>query len=469
MHSTLFALPQHDPFQPRTYSSYSSSIYPPSMTSTQSSYLRSSVGRPSRPQGYPNAYPSSYVQAEDDDMLVTGTPSSAGSVSSMVTNCSSQDQVQGYTVQSEYDLTSTSSQPYAVMDLYPRTKQWASGALHALHHDYSQPHFETQSLPVSFPASTPLQQTAQFNRAHFQISSTGMPVLSNFETNPSDSFMTSYGTVSRHNSHATARTYSNPGRVGTSPAATYPFQQSFSPQQVAAQEYVQQISVEQPPTFQLPSPVDTHSKLAYPSSSESPPQFVSLSEVSPSPTISPKLLLQHISSESAANATPTASAPYNGTERTNSSVDGEYEVDEDTTFVQGSPNGRSARGTRSVPTSSPKKRRRKVSYTSSEDSDGRSSVESDSGESEFMKDDESADEDDEYTGPQVRRRSVRRCTSVIETSTMPSPRRIPIPIPVPNLTKKSRGRRVPTVPVTVTQDGVLKVSVCFPTLTLNPH
>ncbi|KAL6307734.1 hypothetical protein BKA93DRAFT_727135, partial [Sparassis latifolia] len=38
-----------------------------------------------------------------------------------------------------------------------------------------------------------------------------------------------------------------------------------------------------------------------------------------------------------------------------------------------------------------------------------------------------------------------------------SMRRIAPPVPVPNLTKKSRGRRVPTAPVIVSQGGVQKV------------
>ncbi|KAK7695230.1 hypothetical protein QCA50_002420 [Cerrena zonata] len=408
MHSTLYALPQHVPFHPRNYR-YSPAIYQPAMASSQPSYLRSSAGRTSRPQGYPTVYPNAYGPVQDDDLLVAGTPSSAGSASSasVATECSSQEQVQGYNVQPEYDFSSASNQSYAAMDMYPRTK-W-SGELHGLHHDYVQPSYDQQSMPIS-PA--------------------GMAGIPTFETSPSDSFINAYG---------------------SSPTANYTFQPTYSPQQAAAQEYVR-ITTEQPPTFQLPSPVEVNT---YSSSSESPPQFVSMSEVSPSPTISPKLLLQHVDQlpqEGAANAT---AASYSGTEGINSSADGEYDVDEDTTVMQTSPVSDLARGTRSAPSSPPKKRRRKVSYTSSEDSDNRSSGESDSDESDFMKE-ESADEDDDYTGPQARRRSVRRCASVIETSSMPSPRRIPIPVPVPNLTKKSRGRRVPTEPILIAQDGIVK-------------
>lgn len=422
------------------------------MASPQSSYLRSSADRLARPQGYPAAYPTPFVYnpVEDDELLVAGTPSSGGSVSSMATDCSSHTQIQGYTVQSEYDPSSAPSQPYAEMDLYPR-KQW-SGELHGLHHDYNQSHFEPQSMPVSLPASTLHQQTAPLNRPHFQISPAGMAVLPNFETSPSESFMNAYGTVSSQNSITTSRSYSNPQRVGTSPTATYTYQPTYS-QQNATQDYVQQITVEQPPTFQLPpSPVEANPRLTF-SPSESPPQFVSLSEVSPSPTISPKLLLQHIDQlppEPATNAAIMTSV-HIGAEGTNSSADGEFEADEDVTIIHPS------RGTRSAPSSPPKKRRRKIDFTSSEESDNRSSGDSDSGESEFMRDEESADEDEEYIGPQVRRRSVRRCASVIETSSMPSPRRIPIPVPVPNLTKKSRGRRVPTEPTLIAQDGIVKV------------
>ncbi|EMD42352.1 hypothetical protein CERSUDRAFT_79927 [Gelatoporia subvermispora B] len=85
----------------------------------------------------------------------------------------------------------------------------------------------------------------------------------------------------------------------------------------------------------------------------------------------------------------------------------------------------------------------------------------DSGESE-KEDDLEDPEDDEYVqGGAARRRTRRRATSsvsstaVLETPSVPF-RRLAPPVPVPNLTKKSRGRRVPTAPVVVTQGGVQK-------------
>ncbi|KAI0082145.1 hypothetical protein K474DRAFT_1586417 [Panus rudis PR-1116 ss-1] len=56
------------------------------------------------------------------------------------------------------------------------------------------------------------------------------------------------------------------------------------------------------------------------------------------------------------------------------------------------------------------------------------------------------------------RRSTRRRTvsgGSFGLSTTPGPRNI-VPVPVPHLTKKSRGRRVPTEPVLVSQNGIVK-------------
>ena len=73
-------------------------------------------------------------------------------------------------------------------------------------------------------------------------------------------------------------------------------------------------------------------------------------------------------------------------------------------------------------------------------------------------------DDDEYR-PDVRvatRSTTRRRASLKDSTRQVSPIDIerPVlgpPVPVPNLTKKSRGRQVPTSSVSVSQNGVEKV------------
>lgn len=93
-----------------------------------------------------------------------------------------------------------------------------------------------------------------------------------------------------------------------------------------------------------------------------------------------------------------------------------------------------------VQTVAPGKRRRTVSFTST--SSGDSAHQTDGGESERENSDEEGDSDDEYQVPHLRRRTVST-TSTSSRAEYPS-RRVAPPVPVPNLTKKSRGRHVPT-------------------------
>ena len=91
---------------------------------------------------------------------------------------------------------------------------------------------------------------------------------------------------------------------------------------------------------------------------------------------------------------------------------------------------------------------------------------SESGESEAADPSDGADGDDDgdfmpnHAMSHSRTRS-RRTSSVSVSSgsgsvRAPRPCRLSAPVPVPNLTKKSRGRRVPTAPVVIVQGGVQK-------------
>ena len=111
-----------------------------------------------------------------------------------------------------------------------------------------------------------------------------------------------------------------------------------------------------------------------------------------------------------------------------------------------------------MPAPGARKRQRSVSFTSSsEDEYQQSSGESEQGE---------GDDDDEYVqSPRTRRRRQLaeehhpqgHSPSTSPGSSLGGGRRLAPPVPVPNLTKKSRGRQVPTSAVLVRQNGVEKV------------
>ncbi|KAI0830850.1 hypothetical protein BC628DRAFT_1313060 [Trametes gibbosa] len=112
----------------------------------------------------------------------------------------------------------------------------------------------------------------------------------------------------------------------------------------------------------------------------------------------------------------------------------------------------------SVGGSPQRKRQRAVSFTSSsedEDLPGTSGGESD-------QDEDGEGDDDEYVQAQSSPRARRRQLSTSSTSPATSAgsfsmgRRLAPPVPVPNLTKKSRGRRVPTAQQVGNQGGAQK-------------
>ena len=93
---------------------------------------------------------------------------------------------------------------------------------------------------------------------------------------------------------------------------------------------------------------------------------------------------------------------------------------------------------------------------------------SESGDSEVAYRSDGLDGDDDYDGDFMLNRAMSRSrtrsrrTSSVSVSSgsgsarAPRPCRLSAPVPVPNLTKKSRGRRVPTAPMIIVQGGVQK-------------
>ncbi|KAI0789480.1 hypothetical protein C8Q75DRAFT_718459 [Abortiporus biennis] len=122
--------------------------------------------------------------------------------------------------------------------------------------------------------------------------------------------------------------------------------------------------------------------------------------------------------------------------------------------------GRRRRGRGRPPTNRSIKRQRKVSSSSSSSADA-------SGDSEREDDADQGDDgdDDEYvlrgnSRPSRTRRRTARAQSAESMTASFSPllstRKLAPPVPVPNLTKKSRGRRVPTSAAVGSQNGVQK-------------
>ncbi|KAI0673910.1 hypothetical protein C8Q78DRAFT_968446 [Trametes maxima] len=103
--------------------------------------------------------------------------------------------------------------------------------------------------------------------------------------------------------------------------------------------------------------------------------------------------------------------------------------------------------------SAQRKRQRAVSFTDSSDED--EDVQMTSGESD--REDEG---DDEYVqqSPRTRRRTLSASSASPSAGSFSMGRRLAPPVPVPNLTKKSRGRRVPTAQQVGSQGGSQKRS-----------
>lgn len=218
--------------------------------------------------------------------------------------------------------------------------------------------------------------------------------------------------------------------------------------------------------YGLPSPT-----LQYPPTPEDgiPPRFVSMQDVSPSPTVSPDQVYSSLPINDPIGYDHTLSqSPYLAGDSSPVSIDYEESQSEMVSSTDGARRSPTADGQ--------SRKRRRVKNEDGEESRSTGSV--DSGESEREEDADDAD-DDEYTpdtkensrGAPRRRSSLRQSTANSSRSFSPvepqKPRLAP-PVPVPNLTKKSRGRRVPTNAVVVSQNGIEKVRWNLDCLSSNP-
>ena len=209
-----------------------------------------------------------------------------------------------------------------------------------------------------------------------------------------------------------------------------PFMLSAAPPQLQYPDYSQDGEVAR---YVNPSQVS-------PAISPSSP-YAQLQEAAPSQSLDPRFTMNN-------PLQPMAGTGGSGSDLT------DFEVDSNASSGDSPALANALAATTSAPIPVPvpgRKRQRSVSYTSSDED------ESQSGYSDRDED------DDEYVqSPRARRRqeftpAMSPTTSTGSGSMSVGSRRLAPPVPVPNLTKKSRGRRVPTAQQVVSEGAMQKV------------
>ncbi|THH30233.1 hypothetical protein EUX98_g3947 [Antrodiella citrinella] len=448
-------------------------IFQPMLTSAQSSFVRSSAPRAmmqphhSTPTHYIPGYRPSFQQGE--------SPSNRSvSVSSGGTDVSQHSDRQ------EYDVPVVPSQSYNTTAefLGGRGMAWGAPVDKMQFSDFP---FQGSNM---MPHYVPSQKDDSFTQHITDFSAAALPPFydNHAPHDGSDVSLGSYGGMSGHgaSSHQYPPSSNHLTSAVDSSSVSYGFggQVNDSQQQHMSIPNMQESSytLGSPHQLDYPSPVS----LQYPASSTggSPTRFVNLAQVSPSPTISPELIFTDLppaapgSPDQSCDPRAIANSSSEGSGRNSpASVTG-YDGDGFGVVVQ-------ARGRRRIRQGGEPaaKRQRRSSFTSS--SDGSNQLaEGESGESEKSEDDEvdgdfedgDDDEDDDdfvlrsTSRQRVRRRSTRNgggqedglSGSATFSPTLSGGRKLAPPVPVPNLTKKSRGRRVPTAPVVISQNGITK-------------
>ncbi|GJE97800.1 hypothetical protein PsYK624_140210 [Phanerochaete sordida] len=384
---------------------YNQVTYPPNQGIAQpSSFIRSSASQqqqqphPSSPrQYYPRTYSRSPGDYHDDSLSSSGSPSSSNGMGAAM---NVQEHPQDFVAEPNYTFTATTAaMPYALDSSVPRGVTYVQDG--QIGYTHIPPHkFEPPPPLDGRYADAPAYTQGYFDRAEMQYNP---PEMASYYDN-------SGGGLSQE--PALSAYTLNDGQL---PSVVHSF--SHSPR------------MEQPGS---PASVYTAGSplLQYPPTPDDAPQYVSLQDVSPSPTVSPDQVYSALPAHSPLLGAYAVGAPASPASA----------YDEGLSDV--------------TPSARPPKRARTAS------SDGDSAASPESGESE--REDEDADADDDEYRPGLReggRSTRRRAGKGAARDESPldgtKPRLAP-PVPVPNLTKKSRGRRVPTSPVLLSTNGVEK-------------
>ncbi|KAF7796186.1 hypothetical protein EIP86_007360 [Pleurotus ostreatoroseus] len=415
-------------------------MYPSPLPHTPQSYLRSSAGQRYSPPSPQNYYHSTYNQppALGESLPDDSPPSSASSNSGSVLGAHDEVPIQDHPHEfipdySNYQLASTPGNGYPTdgTSAIPRNGHiWTTDA--TLKQD-----------------SYPTYPSMQLLEAHAQVAPYEDPHM--YQHYRDEHYVPHALTLAPY--------YDGQERLGAdAPLGAYTTQGDLPPSVVAGFSNSPTLRGQDMPSDQMNSPPAAYissspstASLHYPGSpvdAAPPSAFVNLQDVSPSPAVSPDQVCATLPLGSPTAYSFPAHSPYavsNGSQ---------YEYADDATpelavpVLQRRPEARDRRPTK------------KHRYMSS-DSESWSASTGESGESEKEEDVDDGD-DDEYTPDEgrglrsSRRRTVRRAHSRSFSPVDISKPRLGAPVPVPNLTKKSRGRRVPTSAIVVSQNGVEK-------------
>lgn len=463
MESTLFVNyihPQRFPPYPYHSSMYSSVLSNNSSIAAQSSFVRSSAqlhtpsaqAQSQQQQQYFNGnYPQQPppVEGYQDD-----TSSSSSSNSAVLSHdMNIQEHPQDYP-ESHYGFAPSSANPQSYQQHVPRSLAWGQDK-HQLYNDYAPSNFESQAAQSRYTDAA-MYTNGYFD--HAQKEGTFVPPELTPFYGGQDSGLSQEPALTAYTAQGTYL----PLLVLSSWPHVIP--ENVLPSVVYSSSGSPRINTQNVSHDQTGSPASVYGlgspTLQYPPTPEDgvPPRFVSMQDISPSPTVSPDQVCSTLPANSSTFDYTLSQSPFIASEA--SPVSLEYEEGHPDMFP-------AAAAQRKSPAADeqPRKRRR----VKSEDEESGSTGSVDSGESE--REDEGDDADDDDYSPDSkdqsrtnsnRRTSLRQASTSTTNSRSFSPLdvqrpRLAPPVPVPNLTKKSRGRRVPTSAVVVSQNGVEKV------------
>lgn len=429
MESTLFlpytAVPNQFYGLPADYNQVS--YHQPSSAIAQpSSFIRSSAQHPSSPrQYYPRTYSRSPCEVYPDDS--SASPSGSSTVAAAMTVS---EHTQEFT-EPNYTFTATA----ATMS-YPLESAIPRGVAYAQDTQIGYP----QMLSAKFESQldgrytdAPAYTQGYFDRAEMQYPS---PEMASYYDG------------------------GNASGLGPEPAlSAYTLNDGQLP------SVVHSFSHHSPRVEQPGSPASVYTArsplLQYPPTPDAAPQYVSLQDVSPSPAVSPDQVYSSLPAHSPTLNTAMLAGAYVVAPPASPSSAGYDEG-------AASDAATAATAATAAAAAAPHAARKRARSSSSSSTSLAGSA--DSGESE--REDEDADDGDDEYRPDLRSgggggaRSVRRRLAgkssqgggaARSESPLDAQRpRLAPPVPVPNLTKKSRGRRVPTTAVLVSQNGVEK-------------
>ncbi|KAH8094680.1 hypothetical protein BXZ70DRAFT_353377 [Cristinia sonorae] len=451
-------------------------IYQHMLTPAPSSFVRSSAPRSMMHLQSPNYYPYNPALQSDSPSTRSDSTSSGGTELTQSPDCQ------------EYDVPVVPSQQYSSPEYAAATQRSLSWTSVDKMQQFTE--YPSYQGPAMVPHYVPSQKDDSFSQhmAEFSNAASMRPFYDDQSNGGSGEVsLGSYGGMSGHG----AQQYTAPSNHLTSavdpPSVAYGFggQATVPSQHMSASNASHNL---QEASYVLASPhqldYSSPSTLQYPSSSStegSPARFVNLAQVSPSPTISPELIFTDLppavpGSPGSQAYDPRVAGSSNGGSGRNSPASA---VGYERGVVSGSVTSNGRYRARQGGEPSTKRRRRSSFTSSSEGSNGLAEAESgesekedeEDGDAEFEDPADDDDDDDDYVvranlRPRVRRRSTRganqegglTASATFTPALTGGTRRLAPPVPVPNLTKKSRGRRVPTAPVVISQNGVTKNS-----------